>query len=159
MVKSPHRGHPPRMMPPPLNASRMRMPIFRKTLYRGPLLVALCVPWYATARAQSVEFFSPQGEVKAVRQVTARFAQAMVPFGEPREVNPFAIDCVEKGKGRWADMKNWVYDFDRDLPAGVRCSFTVKPGISAQDGALLVAGQRFEFSTGGPAIVRSLPGE
>jgi uncharacterized protein YfaS (alpha-2-macroglobulin family) len=159
MVKSADSGHLPRMMPPPLNASRMRMPIFRKILYRGPLLVALCLPWYVTARAQSVELFSPQGEVKAVRQVTARFAQAMVPFGEPREVDPFAIDCVEKGKGRWADMKNWVYDFDRDLPAGVRCSFTVKPGITAQDGTPLVAGQRFEFSTGGPAIVRSLPWE
>jgi len=107
--------------------------------------------------AQSVEFFSPQGEVKAVRQVTARFAMAMVPFGDPREVDPFAIDCVEKGKGRWADMKNWVYDFDRDLPAGVRCSFTVKPGVTALDGTLLAAGQRFEFTTGGPAILRSMP--
>ncbi len=135
------------------------MPFFRKTLYRGSVLVALFAAWCLVASAQEVEFFSPQGEVKAVRQVTARFAQAMVPFGEPREVGPFAIDCVEKGKGRWADMKNWVYDFDRDLPAGVRCSFTVKPGITALDGAPLTAGQRFEFSTGGPAIVRSLPSE
>ena len=83
----------------------------------------------------------------------------MVAFGDPREVDPFAIDCVEKGKGRWADMKNWVYDFDRDLPAGARCSFTLKPGLTALDGSPLVAGQRFEFSTGGPAIVRSFPGE
>ena len=47
---------------------------------------------------------------------TARFARPMVPFGDPREVDPFAIDCLEKGKGRWADMKNWVYDFEHDLP-------------------------------------------
>jgi hypothetical protein len=26
----------------------------------------------------------------------------MVPFGDPREVDPFAIDCAEKGTGRWA---------------------------------------------------------
>ena len=96
--------------------------------------------------AQSVEFFAPQGEVKAVRQVTARFARAMVPFGDPREIDPFAIDCVEKGKGRWADMKNWIYDFDRDLPAGVRCSFTLKPGLTALDGSPLASGQRFEFA-------------
>jgi uncharacterized protein YfaS (alpha-2-macroglobulin family) len=123
----------------------------------GPLVAALLLPWCMTAVAQSVEFFSPQGEVKSVRQVTARFAQPMVSFGDPREVDPFAIDCVEKGKGRWADMKNWVYDFDRDLPAGVRCSFTVKPGITGLDGSPLAAGQRFEFTTGGPAIVRGLP--
>ncbi len=123
------------------------------------LLFALVAPWCATASGQGVEFFSPQGEIKAVRQVTARFAQAMVPFGDPRQVDPFAIDCLEKGKGRWADTKNWVYDFDRDLPAGVRCSFTVKPGITALDGTPLAAGQRFEFNTGGPAIVRNLPWE
>ncbi len=136
------------------------MSLCRRFLSRiACLLVALLAPWYATASAQGVEFFSPQGEVKAVRQVTARFAQAMVPFGDPRAVDPFAIDCIEKGKGRWADMKNWVYDFDRDLPAGARCSFTVKPGVTALDGTPLAAGQRFEFDTGGPAIVRSLPWE
>src|SRR5207244_13343138 len=95
-----------------------------------PLIAAVFALGPVASWAQSVEFFSPQGEVKAVRQVSARFANAMVPFGDPREVDPFAIDCVEKGKGRWADMKNWVYDFDRDLPAGVGCSFTVKPGVT-----------------------------
>ena len=94
-----------------------------------------------------------------MRQVTARFARPMVPFGDPREVDPFAIDCVEKGKGRWADMKNWVYDFDRDVPAGVRCSFTLKAGLTALDASALVGGQSFEFNTGGPAIVKSLPYE
>ena len=124
-----------------------------------PLLVVILLAWSGSAWAQSVEFFAPQGEVKSVRQVTARFAQPMVTFGDPRQVDPFAIDCVEKGKGRWADMKNWVYDFARDLPAGVRCSFTLKADLAAVDGTPLAAGQRFEFTTGGPAILRSLPGE
>lgn len=113
----------------------------------------------APAAAQSVEQFSPRGEVKGVRQVTARFAKPMVPFGDPREVDPFAIDCVEKGTGRWADPRHWIYDFARDLPAGVRCAFTVKAGLSDVDGAVVAGGQRFEFTTGGPAIVRSLPYE
>ena len=56
-------------------------------------------------------------------------------------------------------MRNWVYDFDRDLPAGVRCSFTLKTGLTAVDGSRVAGGQRFEFSTGGPAILRSLPYE
>ncbi|MCC7038859.1 MAG: alpha-2-macroglobulin [Burkholderiales bacterium] len=113
----------------------------------------------AAVSAQTVEQFSPRGEVKGVRQVTARFARAMVPFGDPREVDPFTIDCVERGSGRWADPRHWVYDFARDLPAGVRCAFTVKPNLTDVDGAALVGGQRFEFNTGGPAILRSLPGE
>ncbi len=93
--------------------------------------VSLCAAWMSTLCAQPVEFFSPQGEVKGVRQATARFATAMVPFGDPRELDPFDVDCVEKGKGRWADSKNWVYDFDRDLPASVRCGFTLKSGVAA----------------------------
>ena len=113
----------------------------------------------AAAGAQSVEFFSPRGEVKGVRQVTARFAKPMVPFGDPREVDPFTIECAEKGTGRWADPRNWVYDFARDLPAGVRCTFALRTGLTDVDGAAVAPGQRFEFSTGGPAILRSLPYE
>ncbi|MEP6942615.1 MAG: alpha-2-macroglobulin family protein [Betaproteobacteria bacterium] len=125
---------------------------------------ALCVglAWAAWAQKvdpPAVDFFSPQGTVKGVRQASARFASAMVPFGDPREIDPFDIQCPEKGKGRWADMRNWVYDFDRDLPAGVRCSFTLKSGLTALDGKPLAPGAHFEFSTGGPAIVRSLPYE
>ena len=41
----------------------------------------------------------------------------------------------------------------------MRCSFTLKSGVTALDGKVLEVGQRFEFSTGGPAIVKSLPGE
>jgi hypothetical protein len=69
------------------------------------------------ASGQAVENFSPQGVVKGVRQATARFATPMVPFGDPRELDPFDIDCAAKGQGRWADMRNWVFDFDQDLPA------------------------------------------
>jgi alpha-2-macroglobulin len=65
-----------------------------------------------------VEFFSPQGTVKGVRQVAARFSDPMVAFGDPRLPEPFQIDCPESGKARWADVYNWIYDFARDLPAG-----------------------------------------
>ncbi len=124
------------------------------------LLVAALVSLAATAAlAQPVEQFSPQGEVKGVRQVTARFAKPMVAFGDPRLPDPFEIDCAEKGSGRWTDTRNWVYDFARDLPAGVRCAFALKSGLAAADGSAIAGGQRFAFSTGGPAIVRSLPWE
>ncbi|MFO1315372.1 MAG: MG2 domain-containing protein [Burkholderiales bacterium] len=124
---------------------------------RGIAAVALLAA--SAAFAQPVEFFSPQGEVKGVRQVTARFAQPMVAFGDPRQPDPFAIGCAEPGTGRWADTKNWVYDFARDLPAGVRCSFALKSGLTDAAGKAVEGGQRFDFSTGGPAILRSLPWE
>ena len=57
-----------------------------------------------TADGPQVEIFSPQGTVKGVRQVSVRFSEQMVPFGDPRAVvDPFEIECPEKGTGRWAD--------------------------------------------------------
>jgi len=87
------------------------------------LALALAAP----AHGVTVEAFSPQGEVKGVRQVAARFTAQIVPFGDPRLVEPFDVSCPENGTGRWADGRNWVYDFARDLPAGVVCSSASNP--------------------------------
>jgi uncharacterized protein YfaS (alpha-2-macroglobulin family) len=108
-----------------------------------------------------VEFFSPQGTVKGVRQVAARFSEQMVPFGDPRGlVEPFEIDCPEKGTSRWADGKNWVYDFDKDLPAGVCCEFRMKPGLKSLSGKEMSGQRVFFFSTGGPSVMKpSYPSE
>ena len=73
-------------------------------LPRAVALAALLLS--APAFAAKVEMFSPQGEVKGVRQVSARFSEAMVAFGDPRLVEPFDIDCPEQGSARWADQKN-----------------------------------------------------
>ena len=136
------------------------VPFRSRPVARSARWLALAATVIAVAaHAQPVEFFSPQGEVKGVRQVTARFARPMVAFGDPRQPEPFAIDCAEAGTGRWADTKNWVYDFARDLPAGVRCSFALKSGLTDAAGKAVEGGQRFDFSTGGPAILRSLPWE
>ena len=68
-----------------------------------------------------VEHFSPQGAAKRVRQVTARFSDAMVPLGDPRAATDvFDVSCPEPGIARWADSRDWVYDFARDLTAGLR---------------------------------------
>ncbi len=58
----------------------------------------------------------------------------MVALGDPRLADPFTINCAAPGKGRWADGRNWVYDFDADLPAGLRCTFRLKPNLEALDG-------------------------
>lgn len=104
-----------------------------------------------------VESFVPSGYTRNVRQVTARFTVAMVALGDPRLPDPFVIDCPASGKGRWADTRNWVYDFDDDLEAGVSCRFTLRKALRSATGETLTGPTLFSFNTGGPAIVASLP--
>src|ERR1035437_3195538 len=111
------------------------------------------------ALATTVESFSPQGIVKGVRQVQARFTDQIVPFGDLRLADPFTVTCPEKGTGRWVDGKNWSYDFDRDLPAGVNCRFVLKADLKDLSGKPITGEQSYAFSTGGPAIVESVPSE
>ncbi len=123
------------------------------------LFIALLFAPQVRAEDGRVEIFSPQGEIKNVRQVTACFSDQMVPFGDPRLIDPFDVSCPEKGRGRWADGKNWVFDFDRDLPAGVICEFRIKKDVRTLSGKALAGQQSFSFSTGGPAIRESFPRE
>jgi hypothetical protein len=105
------------------------------------LVISLFIGFSAYAQeGPQVEFFSPQGTVKTVRQVTARFSEQMVPFGDPRGlIEPFEIACPEKGTSRWGDGKNRVFDFDKDLPAGIRCEFRSKPGLKTLSGKEVAA--------------------
>src|SRR5215510_7984344 len=90
----------------------------------GAVLVFLSTVAIHGQQPARIEEFSPQGLVKNVRQVRARFSEPMVPLGDPREsLAPFIVNCREKGTARWVDSSNWVYDFDHDLGAGIRCEF------------------------------------
>lgn len=109
------------------------------------------------AAAQSILSFSPDGTLKGVRQVQVRFATQMVAFGDLRLGDPMDVDCAPPGKGRWIDGSNWSYDFERDLPAGVKCSFTLKAGVKDLAGAPLTGERSYSFNTGGPAIIQYLP--
>jgi uncharacterized protein YfaS (alpha-2-macroglobulin family) len=130
---------------------------------RGVLSISLVLSALVFARTAAqpgatVEAFSPKAEAKGARQVTARFSEPMVAFGDPRLESPFDIRCDAKGHGHWADSRNWIYDFDADLPAGLKCDFSTRAGLKAMSGSA-VAGARFDFNTGGPAIVVSSPRE
>ena len=130
---------------------------------RGLTLWLLALAAVASARAEpKVEAFSPQGESKGVRQVAVRFGEPMVEFGDPRLPEPFTWKCegdpaAHKGKGRWADTTNWAFDFEADLPAGQRCTFTLKPDLKTAAGQALTGTKTFSFNTGGPTIVASQP--
>ncbi|KJU86043.1 Alpha-2-macroglobulin family, partial [Candidatus Magnetobacterium bavaricum] len=113
----------------------------------------------ADPTAGTVEMFSPEGTVKDVRQVTARFSEQMVPFGQPRLDSPFSVDCKQNGTGRWVDGRNWSYDFDKDLPGGVICKFTLKPETKTLNGKPIEGKREFSFSTGGPVITKVRPYE
>ena len=124
------------------------------------LLSAFALPASA-ADAPKVDFFTPQGFVKQVRQVTARFTAPIVPLGDLRGREPFEVSCTAApaGKGRWVDDRNWAYDFDADLSGGARCRFTLKRGLTALDGKRVEGAREYQFFTGGPAITESRPYE
>jgi len=124
------------------------------------VLGLLSLLFLAASPPPKVIVFSPEGEAADVRQVTALFSEPIVPLGDPRvTAEVFAVDCPARGRGRWVDAKQWVYDFAQDLPPGLRCKFTLAPELRAVSGAL-VAGQReFSFTTGGPAAREVMPNE
>jgi len=127
------------------------------------LFLLLCFPPAQVYAAEPFDphllQFTPQGTVKKVRQVTARFSEPMVPLGDPRLADPFEITCPEPGTARWVDSSNWAYDFAGDLPAGVQCTFRIVPGLTTLAGKPIGGHQVFTFSTGGPVIRASLPRE
>lgn len=131
-----------------------------RVLERWALALSLLV-CVGTAPAQEagVEDFTPQGQAKAVRQVTARFATPMAAFGDLRGPMPFEVDCSAPGAGRWVDARTWSYDFERDLPGASSCRFTLRAGLRDLAGQPLGGQQEFAFGTGGPAVLRAQPRE
>lgn len=131
---------------------------FKKPIRFFIIMMFLAQSAFAQDEAK-VELFSPRGVVKDIRQVRVRFSEQMVPFGDPGLLEPFDIQCPEKGRGRWADGKNRIYDFDSDLPGGIKCEFKLKPDLKSISGKPIKGQQKFSFSTGGPAIVDMEPHE
>jgi len=126
-------------------------------LFVSLLLVSLFTP-SARAAAVTVQEFSPQGIVKQPHQVTARFSAPMVPFGDLRDLAPpFVIDCPAKGSSRWIDATNWVYDFEKPVAGGVRCTFTLRDDLRSTSGSPAGGKRAFAFSTGGPAVISITP--
>src|SRR3974377_218325 len=124
------------------------------------LFVGITVTSWGQTGPARVESFTPQGRVKQVRQVRVLFSQPMVPLGDPRvSLEPFEIRGPAKGSARWTDSRNWIYDFNEDLPAGIKMEFRLKEGLKALNGILISGQAQFEFNTGGPAILDSQPHE
>ena len=130
------------------------MAVLRRVL----CLVLLCC-WSGAWAQTTVSGFSPEGQVRRVRQAVARFTQPMVAFGDLRAEPPFDVACAVPGSGRWVDAQTWSYDFDRDLPGATGCRFTLKPDAHDLAGQPLAGKRAFSVVTGGPAVLESLPRE
>ncbi|WP_436303125.1 alpha-2-macroglobulin family protein [Variovorax sp. LjRoot290] len=113
------------------------------------------------AHALQITSLTPQGEVARIRQVVAKFDQAAVNFGDPKAPAPLAVSCTDaqaaKGTGRWAGEKQWVYDFENDLPPGVRCTVTRVSSFKSASGADLTGPERYQFNSGGPFVRNHQP--
>lgn len=123
------------------------------------ILQALAMPAAAAEKPAEprLELFSPVGEMRTVRQVQVRFNADMVRFGDPRLPDPFTADCAAAGHGRWVDSRNWVWDFEDDLPSGLACRFAPVGVLKTVDGKTVRTEAEYRFNTGGPMISDSLP--
>ena len=55
------------------------------------LLSAAAAGVAGVAQAATITSVSPRGEVAQVRQLTVRFSEAVVPFGDLRQADPMAV--------------------------------------------------------------------
>lgn len=106
----------------------------------------------------TIEFFTPNGFVKQPKQVTVRFTKPMVSLGDIRpKVDIFQIKCPLPGASRFIDSTTWVYEFEKEVPGGVDCSFQLKEGTKTLSGEMVQGERNFSFHTGGPSVQYSSP--
>jgi uncharacterized protein YfaS (alpha-2-macroglobulin family) len=113
------------------------------------------------ASALQIVNLSPQGEVARVRQVVVKFNESAIRFGDASAPAPVSLSCSDaqatRGNGRWISDREWAFEFENDLPPGVKCSVQVKSGFKSPQGIELAA-SRYQFSTGGPFVQNMRPG-
>ncbi len=130
------------------------------TFTRGLAFAAMAFSGVA-AQALQVTSVSPQGEVARVRQVVVKFDEAAVPLGNPRAPTPVWLSCSDaqatQGGGRWVSEREWVFDFQEDLPPGISCTVQTRAGFKSPRDATL-AERSFQFRTGGPFVQQVRPG-
>ncbi|MFC0576878.1 alpha-2-macroglobulin family protein [Paraburkholderia solisilvae] len=127
-------------------------------------VLALCgltaLAWRADAAR--ITRVSPQGKVAQVRQVVVKFDEAMVALGTANAAAPARVHCdnatASAGTARWIDAKTWAWDFNADLPPGMRCSIDLNDALKSVTGNTVSGPRHYAFETGGPFVQSVLPG-
>ena len=115
----------------------------------------------ALAQAFQVVSVSPQGEVARITQLVVKFGERAGNFGDPKAPAPLDLRCrnpkATQGTGRWLNDRQWVYDFEADLPPGVACTIKRKSGSKSVKGAVLTGSGSYKFNSGGPFVQEIWP--
>ena len=137
-----------------------------KILYSGFLVtlssIVLLVssPSLNSQKVSTIENFSPEGEVKDIKEVVIRFTDSMVPMGSPNVfMDLFQITCPTTGKFSWIDDKTLTYQFSKALESGVMCEFALKDSAKTLSGLQMGGKKIYSFTTGGPYILQSEPSD
>ena len=116
-----------------------------------------------SSQAFQITSLSPQGEVAQVRQVLAQFDASAIAFGDPKAEAPLSITCnnaeASQGAGRWVSDRAWAFEFENDLPPGVRCTLQIRPGLQSAKGVAFSGPGSYRFNTGGPFVKSVRPYE
>jgi len=129
-------------------------------LYKIILMIFIIINNIYSQNQATIESFSPEGEIRDIKQVVVRFSESMVPLSSPKiKTDQFVITCPSEGKARWLDDKTYVYEFLKPLESGISCTFKVSDSTKSISGKQIVGKKTFEFTTGGPYIIQSEPSD
>lgn len=132
----------------------------RNRAWRFALLALALTPVAASGdQSAQVVLATPGAGGGAIERFTMRFSDDMVALGDPRATVPVKVGCTVGGQGRWIDPKTWVWDFERALPGGLACDFTLNDGLKTLAGTAISGQRKFTVDTGGPSARAVLPGQ
>ena len=162
----------PDQEPPPAPPSSRELPTFGVGSFSVPLdiivrdkkghavrdLKASDFEVFEDGVKQKIESFEVYGRPPAdAVKVEAKGAPA-----EPAPAAPATLRCTDdvqqRAAGRWQNERSYSFDFDGELPAGIRCRVTLNRDLKDTAGRPLEGRREVEFSTGGPLVTRSNPG-
>ncbi|MEJ6005598.1 MG2 domain-containing protein [Paucibacter sp. AS339] len=103
---------------------------------------------------------SPSGTVAKVGQIRLAFSEAVVPAGNAHLPAPAELSCegmtTPAGSGRWSSAREWRFDLNEPLDAGVKCKVQLKEAFKPL-GSEISGAREFSFSTGAALAVQSSP--
>ena len=127
-------------------------------------LIGVTAQAQGSTQALQITRLTPQGEVAQVRQLVVQFNESAMQFGDANAPAPLTLQCsgtpdtqATQGSGRWISDKEWTFDFNEDLPPGVRCTLRTRPGFKAPNGHALTGKPTYLFNTGGPYVQTTWP--